>query len=504
MGSGATALPTEDAWDRPGPRAARSPACTSPWRTRTPTGSARSSCRPVAVLRLPGRGRRSAGRRAAPDRGPRAPRRGGPPGRRGPPHGPHRARRREHRARPRSRPSSRRIPRSPRPPSSGVRTPPGARSRSPPSSCARAPPDPGDEALVEHARASLAGFKVPAAVRPPRRPAADDRAASSAARRSARCSRASEPASWRGPAATPSAGGSPGRARRPSSSSTGRSRRAAQLDRLAAALAAPGDVTVHALDRRGSGSSRLAGAAAPRRRGPRRRPRRLPGRTRHRAARPSSASASAACSPWSWPPGARTGFARWSRTSRRTASSRTTRGVAWFPEVAARHGAGPRVTAAPPAAAETFLRSGRRRRGLGAPARRGRGRSWSGRETARWPTPRLTGPRPGRPAPGSSRPVAILTGGASEPFYAPIADALAARIPGARRDTLERPAPSSPDHRARRRGRRRPHPAWSPPHDRPAPARPHAVRRLDRRRQRRRAAGGAGDVRPDRRRATTS
>ena len=34
-------------------------------------------------------------------------------------------------------------------------------------------------------------------------------------------------------------------------------------------------------------------------------------------------------------------------------------------------------------------------------------------------------------------PVAILTGGASEPFYGPIADALAARIPGARRDTLD-------------------------------------------------------------------
>ena len=33
---------------------------------------------------------------------------------------------------------------------------------------------------------------------------------------------------------------------------------AQQLDRLAAALAAPGDVTVHAIDRRGSGSSRLA------------------------------------------------------------------------------------------------------------------------------------------------------------------------------------------------------------------------------------------------------
>ncbi len=35
-----------------------------------------------------------------------------------------------------------------------------------------------------------------------------------------------------------------------------------------------------------------------------------------------------------------------------------------------------------------------------------------------------------------ARPVTILTGGASEPFYAPIADALAARIPGARRREL--------------------------------------------------------------------
>ena len=35
-----------------------------------------------------------------------------------------------------------------------------------------------------------------------------------------------------------------------------------------------------------------------------------------------------------------------------------------------------------------------------------------------------------------SCPVTILTGGASEPFYAPIADALAARIPGARRVEL--------------------------------------------------------------------
>ncbi len=35
-----------------------------------------------------------------------------------------------------------------------------------------------------------------------------------------------------------------------------------------------------------------------------------------------------------------------------------------------------------------------------------------------------------------SCPVTILAGGASEPFYAPIADALATRIPGARRVDL--------------------------------------------------------------------
>jgi pimeloyl-ACP methyl ester carboxylesterase len=34
-------------------------------------------------------------------------------------------------------------------------------------------------------------------------------------------------------------------------------------------------------------------------------------------------------------------------------------------------------------------------------------------------------------------PVAILTGGASEPFYAPLADRLATHIPGARRVTLD-------------------------------------------------------------------
>jgi pimeloyl-ACP methyl ester carboxylesterase len=40
--------------------------------------------------------------------------------------------------------------------------------------------------------------------------------------------------------------------------------------------------------------------------------------------------------------------------------------------------------------------------------------------------------------------VAIVTGGASEPFYAPLADTLAARIPGARRLELEGARHASP------------------------------------------------------------
>lgn len=38
----------------------------------------------------------------------------------------------------------------------------------------------------------------------------------------------------------------------------------------------------------------------------------------------------------------------------------------------------------------------------------------------------------------------ILTGGSSEPFYVPIADALVERIPGARRVTLDGLAHPSP------------------------------------------------------------
>jgi O-succinylbenzoic acid--CoA ligase len=116
--------------------------------------------------------------------------------------------------------------------------------------------DPGDAALAAHARATLAGFKVPAAfVRLDALP----RTTGGKLRREA--------------VRALLAGGEAGELERPGGDAigwrlTGSGPRpvvllhgtlstARQLDRLAAALAAPGDLTVHAIDRRGSGSSRL-------------------------------------------------------------------------------------------------------------------------------------------------------------------------------------------------------------------------------------------------------
>ena len=119
------------------------------------------------------------------------------------------------------------------------------------------------------------------------------------------------------------------------------------------------------------------------------------------------------------------------------------------------------------AAAETFLARRRRGRRLGPPLAPRPGRSSSG--GGRCPGRRRHGrPRPRRPGP-HRRPVTILTGGASEPFYAPIADALAARIPGARAGYPRRPHAPRAHHASRRIvGRAPSEPAWSPPHDRPA------------------------------------
>ncbi|MEX2184395.1 MAG: alpha/beta fold hydrolase, partial [Chloroflexota bacterium] len=207
---------------------------------------------------------------------------------------------------------------------------------------------------------------------------------------------------------------------------------AAQLDRLAAALAAPGDVTVHALDRRGSGSSRLAdprpldidvhvadlvayldargitqaslvgvsfgGALA------------LEAAARH----PARVAAVVA---WEPPYGAIADVATqaWFRAlAADTARAHAERGGPGAAETLLRAVAGDDARDRLPERAKAFLAA----EGDGALVDAG-----------------LTGLDPAGLARITAR-AAILTGGASEAFYAPIADVLAARIPGALRQTL--------------------------------------------------------------------
>ena len=291
--------------------------------------------------------------------------------------------------------------------------------------------DPGDDALAAHARASLAGFKVPAAfTRLEHLP----RTSGGKLRRDAvRALLAGEPA---GELARP--GGDAigwrvtGTGPMPVILLHGTLSTAAQLDRLAAVIAAPDDVTVHALDRRGSGSSRFAD------------PRPLDigahvadviayldARRIHRAAivgvsfggvlaieiaarHPDRISHVVAYEP---PYGA-------------VADPET---HAWFVRLAA-DTADAHRTGGPAAAAETFLRA------VAGPASwdrlPGRARAFLEREGDGALTDAgLRGLDPD----GLARieaPVAILTGGASDAFYARIADALAARIPRAQREML--------------------------------------------------------------------
>ncbi len=293
-------------------------------------------------------------------------------------------------------------------------------------------PDPGDEALAAHARASLAGFKVPAAwvhldVLP--------RTAGGKLRREAvRSLLAGEPA---GQLARP--GGDAigwrltGTGSRPLLLLPGTLSTARQLDRLAQALAQPGDLTVHALDRRGSGSSRLSG------------PRVLDVATHvddvrayldaraidrvdvagmsfggalalELAARlPDRVRAVVAYEPPYGPLADPETLAWFQGLASDTARAHAERGPAGAAETFLRAVAGDAAWDRLPARGRLFLEE----EGDGALADAG-----------------LTGLEPD----GLDRircPVVILTGSASEPFYAPIADALAARIPRARRDTLE-------------------------------------------------------------------
>ena len=336
----------------------------------------------------------------------------------------------------------------------------GAPSRSPRSSCAGRP-RPADEALDPTAG--------------PRWPASRSRSRSCASPRCRGRPAASFAARPSGALLAGDAAGRPGPAgRRHASAGASPARdRPAPLVVLHATLSSPPSstawpsasprpaFTVLALDRRGSGTE----------------PPRPPGA---RSTWPSTSRTSPPSSPLEGSPAALVGdsfggclaleLAAGARIasravvawSRRTGRSPTRRPAPRSPLAAA-------AAEAPPAGR---CRGGRR----DVPARRcGRG----GLAPPAGPGPRLPR-RPGRrrsPMPpcvgldpdglAGSRPRRVLTGGASEPFYAAIADALAERIPGARRDASPGPALRA-DHdsdpvaaairRARRRGRRQAHP----------------------------------------------
>jgi pimeloyl-ACP methyl ester carboxylesterase len=294
--------------------------------------------------------------------------------------------------------------------------------------------DPGDEVLAAYARASLAGFKVPVSFL---RLDALPRTSGGKLRREAvrallageRTGELARPdgarIGWRVTGSGPL----------PLLLLHGTLSNAQQLDRLAVTLARPGDITVHALDRRGSGAGRLAPGAPI---GGLDLAVHLADIVAYLDARGIAKVAIVGVSF-----GAVLGVELAARQPRRVAAV-----VAFEPPygqladdatraafgMLAGATADAHRTGGPAAAAETFLRAvagdaawdrlpPRSRVFL---AREGDG---AAADVA------LTGVRPEGLA-SIAAPVTILTGGASEPFYAPIADALAARIPGARRDTL--------------------------------------------------------------------
>ena len=291
--------------------------------------------------------------------------------------------------------------------------------------------DPGDEALAALARASLAGFKVPAAwtrldVLPRttggklRRDTIRDLMAGSAAGELARPG--GDAIGWR----------VSGSGDRPVLLLHGTLSTAAQLDRLARALAAPGDITVHAIDRRGSGSSRLSD------------PRPLDiavhvadlvayldARKIDRASivgvsfggvvaletaarRPGRVDAVVAYEP---PYGALADpetLAWFRRLAADTASAHALRGRGAAAQTFLRAVAGDAAWDRLPDRARSFLEH----EGDGALADAG-----------------LTGLDPDGLGAIDAR-VTVVTGAESDAFYAPLADALAARVPGARREAL--------------------------------------------------------------------
>ena len=215
---------------------------------------------------------------------------------------------------------------------------------------------------------------------------------------------------------------------------------AAQLDRLATELAAPGDVTVHGIDRRGMGTSRLAD------------PRPLDvdvhvrdlvayldARGIERAmAIGISFGGVVALELAARRPDRVRGLVVWEPPYGPLADPQTRVQFATLAQATAdAHGAG-----GPSAAAETFLRSVA---GDAAWDRLPeRARAFLAREgDGALTDAALLGLDPDGLA-RIAAPTTILTGSASDAFYGPIADALAVRIPGARRAAIEdlaHPAP---------------------------------------------------------------
>ena len=299
--------------------------------------------------------------------------------------------------------------------------------------------DPGDEAILGACRTSLAGFKVPAAIV---RLDALPRTTGGKLRRDAvRALVDGGPSGvlarpdgdeigWRVTGAGPTA----------LVILPGTLSNAAQLDRLASGLAGPGDLTVHAIDRRGMGTSRLA------------RPTPLDVDVHVRdlvayldargiaraiavgvsfggvvalelaARHPERIQALVAWEPPYGPLADEATQARFETLAAATAEAHRRGGPAAAAETFLRAVAGDVAWDRLPERARAFL------------AREGDGALTDSALV-------------GLDADGLehvSAPTSILTGTASEPFYPPIADALVARIPGARRDALDglaHPAP---------------------------------------------------------------
>ena len=299
--------------------------------------------------------------------------------------------------------------------------------------------DPGDEAIVHTCRASLAGFKVPAAIvrldalprttggklrREAVRALIDGAASGILARPDG------DEIGWRVTGSGPT----------PLVLLPGTLSSAMQLDRLASELAKPDDVTVHAIDRRGMGTSRFGRPA----------PldvsvhvddlvAYLDARGIQRAIavgvsfggvvalelaarRPDRVLALVAWEPPYGPLADPATRARFATLAAATADAHRRGG--------------------PPGAAETFLRAVAGDAAWDRLPPRARAFLSTEGDGALTDSA-LVGLDPDGLA-RITAPTTVLTGSASEPFYAPIADGLAARIPGARRDVLDglaHPAP---------------------------------------------------------------